>query len=443
MNKEVETSLNIDAILQVPFDKYEKNFVFVVDGKKYYTTRFEADLISPLIRKMHFVDESLDSFIIDTRNQFQDCVFSDFLSLLSFKPHKVELKKQYFYKFLFALLENQEESEKYSLVLPDSITNENVLQRIHEKQAYYHSIDVLYDEINFIAHNFNEIDKNELSKLDIEIIRKIISSDQLLIKDEDSLLDFIINLYIQDKQYGDLFEKVFFLNVTNEGLSRFYEVYDYNDISSSVWKSIFDRVIHSFANDFNVQNRNYIEKNAKVIAYDPNRKLNGIIKYLLSKTNGDLIDNGIINIQASSSQYYYSQQYTKSPRKLLNFNDLGRSSMWSPSNHNHEYLIYDFKNIKVKLTNYTLHTPTSPTKDYPRSWIVECSNDCKNWIQIDERRDENEMNGCGRCHTFSCSHDQPEFFRYVKFTTNGPCWNGYDRYYFDVSAIEFYGCIIE
>lgn len=97
----------------------------------------------------------------------------------------------------------------------------------------------------------------------------------------------------------------------------------------------------------------------KRFIFDPYKKLNWIIKYLNDKIGGNISDNGTINIDSSSNQYYYNQSYLKRPKNLLNFRDLNRASMWSPNNEHYATLLYDFKNMKVKLTNYTLHTPNS------------------------------------------------------------------------------------
>lgn len=73
--------------------------------------------------------------------------------------------------------------------------------------------------------------------------------------------------------------------------------------------------------------------------------------------------------------------------------------MWSPNNEQNSYLLYDFKTRKIKLTNYSFRTPTN-SNDYPKSWIVECSND---------RNDEEVMNS-SVCHILlSAKIDQMNF----------------------------------
>lgn len=40
----IKFSLNINKIKLIPFGKYEKDFTFVVNGKRFQTSRFIADL---------------------------------------------------------------------------------------------------------------------------------------------------------------------------------------------------------------------------------------------------------------------------------------------------------------------------------------------------------------------------------------------------------------
>lgn len=117
--------------------------------------------------------------------------------------------------------------------------------------------------------------------------------------------------------------------------------------------------------------------------------------------------------------------------------------MWTPDNENNANLIYDFTNKKVKLYDYTIHTPSIETGYYPKSWSIECSNDLTNWVLLDDRKDEEVMNGFNICHAFKCQNQRNEYFSYIKITPKNPCWDSTDRYYFDISAVEFFGSITE
>ena len=53
----------------IPFHKYEKNFTFIVNNKQYETSRFIADILSPIVRQYHYTDESINSITIECFEQ--------------------------------------------------------------------------------------------------------------------------------------------------------------------------------------------------------------------------------------------------------------------------------------------------------------------------------------------------------------------------------------
>ena len=83
-------ALNQENIRNIPFDKYVKDFKFIVNNQEYYTNRFIADVLSPLIKKSHYTDESINEFNIKTKEshiiaEIDDKIdyFNDFLQLLT------------------------------------------------------------------------------------------------------------------------------------------------------------------------------------------------------------------------------------------------------------------------------------------------------------------------------------------------------------------------
>ena len=105
-------SLSFSNLKDIPFDKYEKNFKFIVNGQEYETSRFVADLISPIVREYHFTDETMNSLTIETTKSASEKVdyFKNFLSLVDFKPKTInETERQHYIEY-FIKLGNFEES---------------------------------------------------------------------------------------------------------------------------------------------------------------------------------------------------------------------------------------------------------------------------------------------------------------------------------------------
>ena len=90
----------------IPLGTYEKDFTFIVNGKRHRTRRVVADLLSPLIRKLHYVDPSINEFNFENettrniQNKDQD-YFDDFLLLPSFEVTEIDSNHQKHYQNYF------------------------------------------------------------------------------------------------------------------------------------------------------------------------------------------------------------------------------------------------------------------------------------------------------------------------------------------------------
>ena len=126
--EELNYSLNEKNLKDIPFDKYEKNFTFIVNGKKYSTNRIVADILSPIIRKLHFVDESVNEFIIDTDNQQGDDYFSEFLNLINLNYQTFDSNRMNQFANYFIKLGNVIEYFRIHPSNISSFTTENAVQ---------------------------------------------------------------------------------------------------------------------------------------------------------------------------------------------------------------------------------------------------------------------------------------------------------------------------
>ena len=86
---------------------------------------------------MHNIDETVDYFFIDTYNNFLECDFSDFLSLLSFQSQEFNLKTQYYFKYILNLLGNEEEQNKIHVNYIDILTTDNIIDLILRKPQFF------------------------------------------------------------------------------------------------------------------------------------------------------------------------------------------------------------------------------------------------------------------------------------------------------------------
>lgn len=118
-SKSLDFSLNIKNLRDIPFDIYEKNFTFHLNNKTYKTNRFNADLLSPYIRQLHYSDKSINEFYLkldnteadedESNEEGKEDYFTDFLKLYTFESIKITPKRQQIYSQYFYALGNFDE----------------------------------------------------------------------------------------------------------------------------------------------------------------------------------------------------------------------------------------------------------------------------------------------------------------------------------------------
>lgn len=84
----------------------------------------------------------------------------------------------------------------------------------------------MQEEIDFISSHFSEIDQEKLKNLGVSHIESVISNPKLLLENEDSLFQFIASLYSENSSLSYLFENVDFLNISDDCVKHFYEIFD-------------------------------------------------------------------------------------------------------------------------------------------------------------------------------------------------------------------------
>ena len=201
MRKEqIDYAFATSNVKNMPFEEYEKNFTFVVNGNCYKASRFTADLVSPIIRKYHYDDKTFDKFTITTNLNIQEKeatavdYFKDFLNLISFEEITLDDCHLIHFAEYFLQLGNIDEYLRLKNEYFENLTPQNVIDRlkfIYEqiKKASltsneFFTSDKMEKIISFTASHFTEIDKNELKTLKEEIIEEIISNESLKIDEE-------------------------------------------------------------------------------------------------------------------------------------------------------------------------------------------------------------------------------------------------------------------
>ncbi|KAK8888785.1 hypothetical protein M9Y10_033524 [Tritrichomonas musculus] len=428
----IQFSLNSEVIKYLPFDKYEKDFTFIVDDKEYKTSRFVADILSPTIRNLHHTDGSIDSFTISTTDKNSDHDFTEILSLVAFESVEVSADSADYARSLLFLLGNDDEVTNLHQKITGEVTVSNVFDVMRVLQARFCNQagllgSVLRSEIEFISGHFYEIDIGELKKFGNDIISEVLKSSCLKIESEDSLLDFLIEIYSGDRSASFLFDYVVFENVSDESLMHFYESFDIDDIDHEVWKMIVDRSIKSKVKPTDQKfEKRYFDKSVSSFLYEKGKEFKGIVNHLTEKTGGNIHSNGTIKVTSNN----YSSSWE--PWNLLDFD---KDNGYSPGGNWDVYVCYDFKEKKVKITNYSINSIKGNNDGHHlKSWVVEVSDDGNKWTTIDEQKDSKKLKGKNLSATFDV--EPSDYSRYVRLRNTAEPWGGNDLWF---SSLEFYG----
>ena len=74
----------------------------------------------------------------------------------------------------------------------------------------------------------------------------------------------------------------------------------------------------------------------------------------------------------------------------------------------------------------------------PKSWVVEVSNDGKNWEEIDRRENNESLKGCNFVFTFKVQKQNHGFYRFVQLRQTSTAWDQSSNYIWFL-ALEFNG----
>ena len=442
-------TLDTENIKNVPFNLYEKDFIFVVDGRTYLTSRIIADLLSPLVCKLHYTDRTVNEFIIDMKtmntNSNENDYFTEFLSLSDFQKSTIDPNRQKFYLHYFFNLGNIDEYFRLQSEYLKTIDVENVLDRLQSfskmnldyLKTLNTSSSILEKMIQYAAEHFEEIDKEKMKNLPNEIIEEIIRNQNLKLKNEDSLLEFILLLCEKDHSYSNLFENVLFCNVSEEILEKFVNEFDVDCINGQIFHSICKRFFMDKNKSENeINERRYLNKNENKIneiSFKPNENedFNGILRYLTNKTGGNIHDNGTIEISSNSINGSYH------PKNSVDYQNT-KNIYHSNESKKDAYVRFDFKDRAIQVSSYSIQSASGNTI-HLKNWAIEVSDDGQKWQEIDRRTNNSELNGLGLKSRFDVNNPQKKFYRYLQLRQTGEAWYRWIGF----ALIEFYGKLKE
>lgn len=419
--------LQANSFQSIPFQIYDKDFTFIVNNEKFYTNKMIADMLSPVISRHHLTDPTLNEFTIQTKSRGR---FQFFLDLLNFEEIEIPEDEKVFVIEISTILQN----EAINIKIKDKEINEkNVFDDIlqHEKYQFCFK-DIFEKEINYISENFSEIckkQKEQLSVLSEDTIKLILKSEKLQLESEDQLLSFIIHIYSKSENYSKLLKFVNFLNVSTEKIEELLSIFNFADLTRGAWNSLSCRLKQPIINNVEKEKNDKIPSKQRKLFLYRKKNFEGIFNYFQSNGNFEKF----VNITASSTL-----SPERSQNNVILHND---TSKWFASqDQQNSWICFDFKENKVNLTNYVLKSYDADDEQHPKNWIIEGSNDNKNWDKIDEKINCDSLCGKSRIYAFSVQDNNDDEFRYIRMRQTGPTMKGKD--FLLIDSIEFYGELV-
>lgn len=426
----MEFSLSSRGISGIPASVIENDFTFIVGDFRYYCSKFQACFISPKISQICSSDSNVNQFeiAIDDSNQY----FKEIIKIMNGISIKITDQNIDFLTVFSRILGNSELMNFLVKQQSKPLAIETVIARTNRKVQLFLPID---DEIEFIASHISDFPDSALKQLESITLYQILSHSSVLLKSEEWLLTFIINLINErGSECRFLLGTIRFENISETDMRSFIDIVEPEDISGPLWKNLSERLLRRVSvskKNFEFTKIKFVNNVATFSPSTPER-LCGIVSHMIEECEGNPHDSGLIEVSASS-------QNENHPAK--NVFDLNNMNYFESNNEPESWIAFDFKERKAAVSHYVLKTWFwGAGFQHLKSWVLEGSDDGAEWTELDRRENVDSLNDANAMRRFKCAIQVK--CRYVRIksidfdhsdTTNLLILN----------AVEFYGKLFE
>ena len=401
------------------------DFVFVVGGREYGCTRFQACLISAKVCDMMASDACFSRFVLKVDDK--DEQFGNIMSLMKGHAISITPSNKAFLKECARELRNHDllgEIVGYELDQQE-IALSNVVERIKTKHEFHKPCT---PEIEFLAQHFFEAELEVFKSLSVSDLELVVSSKSLKLYTEDQLLDTLLEL---GADHNPLLRYVQFVFLSKEKLQAYLEyAFDNELVDSTVWGTLC-KCVFGFCESCE-QLKPSIEEHAHKHITKEFKTKNGqfgvIFQYFRDSCGGNPDEKGTIAVTGSSSEH-------NEVRQIL---DNDWTDWWGSKPEENSCVQFDFKSRRIRLIAYTIKSDGN-NGQHLVSWVIEVSEDGETWEPVDERPDTKDLDGTGKVETFECNKPSEKFVQFVRLRQTGP--NSSATHHLLLTKIEFFGQI--
>lgn len=450
-------------------DRYD-SFKFILEDKEIFMNRIFAEFISPFVSHIHQSDPTIDSICLNdfiqkensSNNFFSPEVIDNFKKISTGNSIEIDEAICQKLRILSILIRNQEMFDEMNKLYPLELNEKSIDQFIEfikyfdfssSKNYFYYQSFNNQTIINFISSNFYLI-KDKLLTLPKSILYLIISNENLKLKSEDSLFDFINEIFSNEKVQDDekeqkiyFYEELILSQLSKEKFNEFINEINSKDITQNIWEKMKE-CFFCFKENFESKEKGssrYVEEINKKdsgkkikIEYDnnTNNRFKGIISHLGDGNGKNVINKKIIKITALAYNSGLINNVVDFDDKNASFGICGRENSW---------IRYDFVDRKVMPSHYSImsdHWNNSNRGYYrPQCWCIEGSNDETNWTTLDTRQNEKSLDSQSVSNTFEIKNKNNEFYRFIQIRQTGKNTGNDNDFRF--SSLEYFGTILE
>ncbi|OHT08378.1 hypothetical protein TRFO_23137 [Tritrichomonas foetus] len=315
--------------------------------------------------------------------------------------------------------------QNFDLFFAETVEETNIYNLINELsriEKFHQMID--QNIIDFIASNIYKIDLEILKQIDIKLLYQLITSKCLKLNDEHSLFIVIYELYEQKlkeeinevslNDYIHLFDAIEFPNLSDNDITSFLSIFNYNHLNSMIWNSLCCRLTNSF-------NQNTTRYTGHSIFQEK------IIQYL--KHNHSKSINELIHVQCSSTNKIFHDG--KDCFVVLD-DDL---NCWYSRNASFGWISFHFyEGILIHPTSYSIKYGEG-TNGFIQKWYFEGSSDNNKWDILEDHMDTDIENAEFSEKQYGLS--TINWYNSFRIRIGDSCWG--DNYYLGFCKLEISG----
>lgn len=154
----------------------------------------------------------------------------------------------------------------------------------------------------------------------------------------------------------------------------------------------------------------------------------GILEKLGKEAKGNVHEKGVVEITASSTDHGL----------CFKVGDRDWDDFWFSGNKPDQWICFDFKNRRVRVTDYRIKTHKfSSYSCHLKEWKLQGSDNQSEWVDLDTR-DTDSLNESRKVEHFVCS-GKGGSFRFIRLLSTGPNHRG--DYLMALTNIDFFGSI--